>query len=69
MKPVKLGVFGLWRGEAYARIIADMEGAELVAVCDMNRDRMAQISAFCPAVRCCRAFDELLDSGIDGVLL
>ncbi len=67
---IKLGIFGLWRGEAFVGSINNVEGAELTAICDCNVERMNALAARLPdTVKCCKDFDELLDSGIDGVLL
>ncbi len=70
MKQVKLGIFGLWRGSSFVPIIDSLENAHIVAICDKDEERMASVAAQCPAgVKQCKDFDELLDSGIDGVLL
>ncbi len=69
-KITKLGIFGLWRGNAFVSVINSLPNAEITAICDMDEERMRRVSEQCPAgVKLCRDFDELLDSGIDGVLL
>ena len=70
MKQLKLGIFGLWRGGSFIPIINAMENAAVHAICDKSEDRVKEALSACPeGVRVCGDFDELLDSGIDGVLL
>ncbi len=70
MNTVKLGIFGLWRGAAFVSIINQLEGAEITAICDIDEGRMQSVATQCPAgVKLCRNFDELIASGIDGILL
>ncbi len=70
MEKIKLGIFGVWRGSAFVPVIAALDNAEVTAICDKDEERMRAVAAQCPAgVKQCRNFDELLDSGIDGVLL
>ncbi len=70
MNKIKLGIFGLWRGSAFIGSIGVLDNAELIAICDRDPERMASVAAQCPeGVKQCKDFDELLDSGIDGVLL
>ncbi len=70
MKKIKLGIFGLWRGNAFVSAIAAIDQAELVAICDKDEERMRSVAEKCPAgVKQCRDFDELMESGIDGVLI
>ena len=69
MNDIKLGIFGLWRGGSFIHIINSLEGAVVHAVCDKNEAMVAEALKSCPDARVCADFDELLDSGIDAVLL
>ncbi len=69
-KIVKLGIFGLWRGSSFISIINALDNAEVTAICDIKEDRMEEVAKSCPpGVKQCKNFDELLDAGIDGVLI
>ena len=70
MRKLKLGIFGLWRGGSFVHIINAMENAEVHAICDFDEERLAFMTKECPeGVIACKNFDELLDSGIEAVLL
>ncbi len=70
MKQLKLGIFGLWRGGSFIHIINSLDNAEVTAICDKDPDRMATMAKECPeGVKCCQNFDELMESGIDGILI
>jgi predicted dehydrogenase len=67
---IRIGVFGTWRGAAYMKTLRMVDGAEVVAICDKNQKRIDDALEFAPeGVKICRDFDELLESGIDAVLL
>ena len=66
---IELGIFGLWRGGAFAPIIRMIDDAKLIAICDKDEARVNEIIQSDPDVKVCADFDELLDSGIDGVIL
>jgi predicted dehydrogenase len=56
MDKLKIGVVGVGSlGSHHARIYADLEGAELVGVFDVNADRAAEVATQCGA----RAFEDL----------
>jgi predicted homoserine dehydrogenase-like protein len=40
-KPIRVGVFGVGRGQSFAGQAAAMEGVELVALCDMREKALA----------------------------
>lgn len=66
----KLGIFGLWRGSSFISIMQNMPDATLHAICDRDEERLARAAEKAgPDVIPCRNFDELLESGIDAVML
>jgi predicted dehydrogenase len=69
MNEIKLGIFGLWRGGSFIHIINSLEGAAVHAICDKNEAMVAEALKSCPDAKVCADFEELLDSGIDAVLL
>ena len=40
MNEIRLGVFGLWRGMAYIKVIIKMQGVKVVSLCDMSEERL-----------------------------
>ena len=69
MKQLKIGVFGLWRGGSFLSIINSLDNAVVTAVCDKDESKVAEALSICPEAKVCADFDELLDSGIEAVLL
>ena len=58
MRPVRVGVIGVGHlGQAHARILAGLPGAELVGVVDTNQARAESVAALCGT----RVFDHHLD--------
>lgn len=69
-RKLHVGVFGTWRGRAHIRAIGILDEAEVTAICDKDPERIEQVRYLCPPdVKICRDYDELLDSGIDVVVL
>lgn len=69
-KKVRFGVFGTWRGAAYIRAIQMIDEAEVVALFDKDPDKIERAKEYCPPdVKVVNSYDELLDSGIDAVVL
>lgn len=67
---LKVGVFGLWRGQAHIRSMEVMENVTVVAICDKDPDKVDVVKKHCPTdVKVCSDYDELLESGIDLVVL
>ncbi len=67
---VRFGVFGTFRGLEYIRTILINDKAEVVSILDQDPRRIEQAKAeLGDGVKVCRDFDELLDSGIDAVIL
>lgn len=70
MSKVKIGIFGLWRGMEYVRQFHRREDTEVYALCDRNEARRREAAEVCgPGVHQFASFDEMLDSGIDAVVL
>jgi predicted dehydrogenase len=69
MRKLKIGIFGLWRGGSFIHIINSLENATVYAVCDKDGSKVAEALKLCPDAKVCADFDELLDSGIEAVLL
>jgi len=70
MEKVKFGVFGLLRGMAFVNNIEGIEEAEVVALLEQDPERIEEAKKHCPeTVKVCKDFDELLNSGIDAVIL
>lgn len=72
---IKIGIFGADRGRAFYEPINDLEGAKIVAVCDMSEDMLKEstydeIGKSLPEdCKVFSNFDEFIDSGIDAVIL
>ena len=67
---LKVGVFGLWRGQSHIMSIEVLDNAKVVAICDQNPEKVEEAKKHCPPdVKVCADFDELLDSGIELVIL
>lgn len=70
MAKLKVGIFGLWRGAAYIGLFQKMEEVEVTALCDQDEQRLKEAAKGCgPDVKCYREFDQMLDGGIDAVVL
>lgn len=69
--PVKIGIFGARRGEAYACCVLNSRGRGVVTcVCDMNTQRLETIKRFCnESTKYVTDFDELLNAGCDAIIL
>lgn len=75
MGKIKFGVFGLWRGNAFVKVINTFkEEAVLVSVCDEREDRREAAREACEKagnteVKFFTDFDEFIESGIEVVVL
>ena len=69
MKTIRIGIYGLWRGASFLGPLGDMEGVQVAALCEKDEDRLKHALERCPGAKTCRDFEELLESGIDGVFL
>ena len=69
-KKLQVGVFGLWRGLSHIMAMEVMDDAEVVAICDKDAQKVEEARKHCSAyVKVCIDFDELIDSGVDLVVL
>lgn len=74
MSKLRFGVLGAWRGEAFAKLIPknNSADAEIVAICDTMPERIERAKKefdLPDTVKYVETYDELLDCGIDVVVL
>jgi predicted dehydrogenase len=69
--PVRVAVVGLgYWGPNLVRNLAELDAAELVAICDLDRDRLAAVGRRYPAVRTTTDFEDIVaDTEIEAVLV
>ncbi|MBF6413572.1 Gfo/Idh/MocA family protein [Nocardia cyriacigeorgica] len=65
---MRIGIVGLLRG-LYMGEWAERIGLEVVAICDRDAERLAQARATFSGARACANWADLLDAGLDGVIL
>lgn len=63
MKKIGYAVLGLGIGMAHVEAVLQSENAELVALCDIDTDRLAEAQEMCPSARAYTSFDELVADG------
>ncbi len=63
MKKIGYAVLGLGIGMAHAEAVASCDGAELVALCDIDEKRLEAASLQYPGARLYRDFEELIADG------
>ena len=71
MPPVRLALigFGYW-GPNYARVLSDLPGAELTAVCDQRPERLEVVRQRYRAVAACGSLDQLFArDDVDAVVI
>jgi predicted dehydrogenase len=71
LQPVRLALigFGYW-GPNYARVLSDLPGAELTAICDQRPDRLAVVRQRYRAVAACETIDQLFArDDVDAVVI
>ena len=61
--PVRVGVIGLGVGERHAEAYAASPDCELVALCDLDQEKLDRAGERHPGVSVARSADELLDDG------
>ncbi len=68
---VKIGLFGLWSGYAFQEILKQMTADTVIyALCERDKGLMQRGIENAPKdVKICETYEELLDSGIDAVIL
>lgn len=69
-RKLKFGVFGTWRGLAYIKAAEIIDEAEVTAIFDKDPEKIEAAKKHCPPdVKVCGSFEELLQSGVDAVIL
>lgn len=69
-KKIKFGIFGAGRGSSFAPGIISSDDAELVAVCDANREKLEGLkSKLNTSFTCCTDVQEFFAQDIDAVVL
>ena len=71
MQPVRLALigFGYW-GPNYARVLSELPGAELTAICDQRPDRLSLVRQRHHAVATCERLDDLFArDDVDAVVI
>lgn len=74
MSKLRFGIFGAWRGEAFAKLLPKnrQNEIEIVAICDDIPERIERAKKefdLPDTVKFVDTYEELLDSGIDAVVL
>ncbi|MBQ2881107.1 MAG: Gfo/Idh/MocA family oxidoreductase, partial [Clostridia bacterium] len=70
MSKIKFGIFGLGRGKSFIHELRHMDDADLTAIFDKDPKKIEEALELCDVKpRVCNSYDELLDSGIDAVIL
>lgn len=70
MKKKRIGVFGVFRGLAYIKAFQTMDEVEVTAILDKDEKMIERAREYMKGdVKVVSTFDELLDSGIDAVVL
>ncbi|HEX2514924.1 MAG TPA: Gfo/Idh/MocA family oxidoreductase [Chloroflexota bacterium] len=67
--PLRAGVVGLRRGATYARQLAAAPDVELVAVADLDGERVETVCRAHGVARGCSSLEELLEVGLDLVVI
>lgn len=68
-KPVRVGVFGIGRGQNFAAQAAAMDDVELAAVCDRRERALTEFAARYPQVATYDDYDAMLEHDLDAVVL
>ena len=69
MKKLRFGIFGLGRGSSFISILQDFEEAEITALCEKEEGKLKSAGERCPGAKLFRDYEEMLDSGLDAVIL
>lgn len=70
LEKIKIGFFGVRRGLTYIRVLNQMEDVEITAILDQNDKTVETAKRELPKdVKRVFSYEELLDSGIDAVIL
>ena len=73
-KKIRIGIYGLRRGRAFLNRMAKIPGVSVIAVCEKDQSAIdeAKEKGYAPyfeGVKFCDTYEELLDSGINAVIL
>lgn len=69
-KSIKVGLFGVFRGKAFVHMLNRMDGVCLHAIVEKDPTKIADIrDRLLPETLICNSFEEMLDTGIDAVIL
>ena len=68
-RPVRVGVFGIGRGQSFAAQAEAMEGVKLVAICDQREQALADFARQHPQVTTYTDYDRMLAHDLDAVVL
>lgn len=67
---IKIGVFGVWRGNSYLNVLKNLDEVIITAICDKNPERIKNALVNCPpGVTVFSDFDDFISSGLDAVVL
>lgn len=67
---LQVGIYGLKRGLSHVKAIRVLDNARVAAVCEQNPQTLEKALAHCPSdVQICESFEQLLDAGVDLVVL
>ena len=70
MENIRIGIMGLNRGKEYVKSYTALDGADVVAVCEKDPALVKAALEMVPhPVKVCETYEELLDAGIDAVVL
>jgi len=69
MEKVRIGIMGLNRGREYVRSYTLLDGAEVTAVFEKDPALVQAALEIAPAAKVCESYEELLETGIDAVVL
>ncbi len=68
--PARLGFVGLgWIGRQRLDSLASQTGVDVVALCDSQPSKLDDAARAYPNAKCTHHLDELLDAGVDGVVI
>lgn len=69
MKKIKVGIFGLWRGDSFIDVLRHFDNTEVTSLCDGDAQKLSASAGKCPGAKTFSDFDEFIASGIDCVFL
>ena len=69
MNSVRFGILGAGRGADLAQAMHHVPTAELVAICDENKERLVTVADKLPTLKTYNSWAAMLDSDIDAVIV